>query len=71
MTERPSPMTDELARQWIEWVKMGIETDYEAQIGKALEANDPVALDFLQRAKRLDPGFVTRYYPGFLEEGHQ
>jgi hypothetical protein len=70
MTERPQGiMTDELARQWIEWIKMDNDDGdfYETQVGKALEADDPVARDFLQRAKRLDPGFVSSYYPGFLE----
>ena len=59
-------MTDQLARQWIEWVRMGSKF-YEAEIGRALERNDVNANDFLERAKRLDPGFVRRYYPGFLE----
>lgn len=59
-------MTDELAKQWMDWVSMGSDF-YEAQIGKALEVSNPVAQDFLERAKRLDLDFVRRYYPGFLE----
>lgn len=59
-------MTDELAKQWMEWVSMGSEF-YNAEIGKALEANDPVARNFFERAKRIDPEFARRYYPGFLE----
>ena len=57
-SERQHPtISDELAKQWIEWVKMGSDF-YEAQIGKALEGDDPVARDFIQRAKRLDLVFV-------------
>jgi len=62
-------MTDELAKQWMEWVKIKMDDDfYNTQIGKALEGGEPTALDFLKRAARIDPDFVERYYPGFTEE---
>lgn len=63
-SERDSQMTDNLALQWIERVKTGDEF-YQTHIGKGLEGNSPIAQDFLKRAKRLNPDFITDYYPGF------
>jgi len=62
--ERKAEMTDKLVLGWIKKVKKG-NTFYRTHIGKGLEANNPIAEDFLVRAKNLDPKFMEEYYPGF------
>ena len=65
MSERQHPaMTDELAKQWMEWIKDGSKF-YLTQVGKGLEDENMVAWDFLGRAQRLDPEFVERYFVGY------
>lgn len=65
MRERiKTSVSEKLAKRWITTVSLGNDV-YLMEIGKALEANDPVAMDFLNKAGRIDPKFVERYFPGF------
>lgn len=43
----------------IEWIdKCKNDPNYEIQVGLALENEDPVAQEFLRKAKEIDPVFV-------------
>lgn len=69
-TQIDKELNDELVADWIKKVKKEKKTDnfsYEEHLGKALEAGDPTATDFIRKAKRLDPKFVKTHFPNFEE----
>lgn len=58
--------------QVVSWVEL-VRSDnpgYRQEIGKALEAGDPVAREFIRQAQRVDPEFVQEYYPGYVPKAN-
>lgn len=63
-------LDEETIKSWISVCKTSTEEGVfiRAQIGKALEYEDPLALEFLREAHKMDPVFIeTGFFRSFMD----